>query len=109
MLLPLMGVATPVFPIEIRNARRPPKLIGMGLLLTEASGLPRSHASSSLSPKIWQLAQDASPLPERLASYSIGRPLITDGGSGFGSGNAATSLCERKSTTLTESSKRVMT
>src|SRR5262245_25496553 len=64
LLLPLSAVEKPVFPVAIRSGIRLPKLMGMGLLVTEASGFPRSQARSSLSPKMWQLAQEASPFPE---------------------------------------------
>ena len=39
---------------------------GRGMLLADIgmSGSPRFHDSPSMSPKTWQLAQDASPLPE---------------------------------------------
>ena len=37
---------------------------GCRLIVTTSSGLPRSQARLSLSPKMWQLAQDASPFPE---------------------------------------------
>ena len=36
--------------------------------VTPSSGLPRSQASSSMSPKMWQLAHDASPLREERAA-----------------------------------------
>ena len=63
-----------------------------------------------MSPKMWQLAHDASPLPEnRVASYSIGRPATTDAGSGLGSASWATSRRAPRSITLTALSNRVMT
>ncbi len=62
-----------------------------------------------MSPKMWQLAQEASPLPEkRVASYSKGRPSTTEGGSGLGRRSAATSWRDFRSMTFTASSKRVM-
>ena len=65
MPVPLIGVATPVWPVANKMLSKPPKLIGIGLVVTELSGLPRSQARSSISPKMWQLAQEASPLPEK--------------------------------------------
>src|SRR5580700_5707143 len=108
LLLPLIG-ERPVCPISMARESTPPRLIGIGLLVTALSGLPRSHARSSMSPKMWQLAQDASPLPEnRVASYNIGRPSITESGSGLGMGNPATSRLVFRLMTFTELSKRVM-
>ena len=44
-------------------------LMLMGVVTGSASGLPRSQTRLSLSPNMWQLAQDASPLEEvRVAS-----------------------------------------
>ena len=37
---------------------------GCVLLVTTPSGSPRFQARSSMSPKMWQLEHDASPLPE---------------------------------------------
>src|SRR5690242_10542865 len=62
---PLIFVETPDWPIGISSESRLPKLIGMVLLVTDTSGLPRSQARSSISPKMWQLEHDASPLPEK--------------------------------------------
>ncbi len=45
-------------------ARSSPRLTSSGLRVTTSSGLPRSQARLSKSPKMWQLAHDASPLPE---------------------------------------------
>ena len=42
-----------------------PVSVGIALFVTEASGLPRSQAKSSMSPNVWQLAQVASPFPEK--------------------------------------------
>jgi len=52
--------------------------------MTTPSGSPRSHARLSKSAKTWQLEHEASPLLEvKFASYRIGRPLTTFGGSGL--------------------------
>ena len=46
------------------DAERPGSRNGFGLFSTTSSGLPRSQARLSKSPKMWQLAHDASPLLE---------------------------------------------
>ncbi len=57
---------------------------GFGLLRTGSSGLPRSQARLSKSPKMWHEAHDASPLLDvSTASYSTGRPVFTLAGSGL--------------------------
>src|SRR4029079_7993488 len=87
-----------------------PRLIGIGFDFTTSSGLPRSHASSSRSPKMWQRAHAPSPLPELcVASYSIGRPATTEAGSGLGSDTDWVWLLLTRLTTLTAVSNRVIT
>src|ERR1700694_1295624 len=83
---PFMGWKSSVLPVPLMEPRKlnntlprvievlSPKLMGIGFFLTTSSGLPRSQAISSLSPKMWQLAHVASPLAERVASYNMGRP-----------------------------------
>src|ERR1700730_15137939 len=63
--LPLSGVLPPDSVSPTARMRGLLSLMGMGFLVTVASGFPRSHERSSLSPNIWQLEQDASPLPEK--------------------------------------------
>ena len=58
------------------------------------SGLPRSHARLSKSPKTWQLAQAESPWLELSeALYRKRRPWTMLGGSGLCIGTCATSAC----------------
>ena len=117
---PFIGWNTPTLPVPLNLPRNPngfrsmiscaPRFTVIGLDLTTSSGLPRSHASSSLSPKMWQLAHAASPLPELwVASYSIGRPATIDAGSGLGIATDAVSARVLRSTTLTALSNRVAT
>src|ERR1044071_4322049 len=57
---------------------------GPGILIAVASGLPKSQAKLSKSPKIWQLAQAESPWLDVLAaSYRNGRPRTMLAGSGL--------------------------
>src|SRR5260370_27729804 len=51
-----------------------PKLMGIGFAVTALSGFPRSHARSSMSPKAWQLAHEASPFPEHFPPPYTDRP-----------------------------------
>src|SRR5262245_24081988 len=63
-----------------------------------------------MSPKMWQLAHDASPLPELwVASYRIGRPATTEVGSGLGIDTDWVSALVARLITLTELSNRVAT
>ena len=83
---------------------------GPGFAASSASGLLRSQARASKSPKTWQLAHAWSPwLEVVLASYKNGRPCTTETGSGFGSATLAVCARVAKSITLTELSKRVTT
>src|SRR5262249_34572589 len=117
---PFIGWNTPTWPVPLNAPLKPngfrlmmncwPRLTGIGLDLTTSSGLPRSHARSSMSPKMWQLAHAASPLPELwVASYSIGRPLTTEAGSGLGIVTDWVWVLLARSTTLTPLSNRVAT
>ena len=73
-LVPASPFTLPPAAIEI--------LIVIGLLVTVSSGLPRSQARSSWSPKMWQLPQDDSPFAdEKNASLPKTRPLKTLAGS----------------------------
>ena len=57
---------------------------GPGFFTIEPSGLPRSQARLSKSPKMWQLAQAESPCDDVLrASYRKRRPLVRLTGSGL--------------------------
>ena len=81
-----------------------------GLVVTTSSGLPRSQPSSSLSPKMWQEEQEASPFEdESWASYRKRRPLTTCAGSGLLSVCEAICAFVARFTTLTALSKRVST
>jgi hypothetical protein len=83
---------------------------GQGLLRTTSSGLPRSHARLSKSPKMWQLAHDASPLLDvSAASKRKRRPWSTAGGSDVWTGRCATSVAVDSRTTETALSNRVNT
>ena len=66
---PFMGcrVFTPLPPLIVAGASIA-SLMLMGFAIGSASGLPRSQARLSLSPKGWQLEQAASPFEELMVA-----------------------------------------
>ncbi len=104
------SVCVVIGPFSGWNPCGSPEWMGFGFGATVASGLPRSHASPSWSPKTWQPAHAASPLLDvARASYSSGRPSRTLAGSGSCSRRCATSRRVATSITDTASSNRVST